>query len=122
MIWNNILVCPEDCGCSFDGTCWRDRSPFDRVGIRGSQMRIKALVVGLRTDKWEGKKGERHQDLITVMDLDKENRLDQMVDFVVPDGTDKVPAVDAIVELGVSHIEPAFGGRLRLRGSIIAGK
>jgi len=116
---NQISACPAGCECTLDGLCWRESVAGRPNSQKGSKMRIKALVVGCRTDSWEGKKGKINQDLLTIMDLDKEHRLDQMVDFVLPNDGSKVPVMDAVVELAVTHIEPAFGGRLRLRGVLM---
>jgi len=83
-------------------------------------MRVKVMVVGSRVDKWDGKRGAREQVLLTVMDIDKEHRLDNMFDYVVTEEERaKPPAVDTIVELAVTHIEQGFGGRLRCKGKLL---
>ena len=76
-------------------------------------MRVKTMVVGTRVDKWNGKRGVRAQVVLTVMDMDRDNRLDNMFDYVLTDEElAKPPAVDTV-------IEPAFGGRLRFKGKVL---
>ena len=83
-------------------------------------MRVKAMVIGSRVDKWEGKRGVREQPLLMVMDMDREHRLDNMFDYVLAeDEQAKPPTVDALVELAVTHIEQGFGGRLRCKGKLL---
>jgi hypothetical protein len=84
------------------------------------------MVVGLRIDKWDGKRGKQEQPVLTVLDLDKEHRFENTFDYVLGEGErEKPPAADALVDLAVTRIEPAFGGRLRFKGKLLtpaAGK
>ena len=64
-----------------------------------SDMRVKTMVVGTRVDKWNGKRGVRAQVVLTVMDMDRDNRLDNMFDYVLTDEElAKPPAVDTVIE------------------------
>lgn len=87
-------------------------------------MRVKMMVVQERADKYQGKRGEVHQRILTCQDLEsfQGQLLLNTVDYILtPEEELAIPAhsLDGKqVELGVREITAGFGGRFRFRGAV----
>jgi len=83
-------------------------------------MRLIGQVIGIGQNTWSGKHGEKTDVFLTLLDTDAEDRYLNTVDYILSaDETKKVPAKDSVVEICVKEMQPAFGGRFRLRGRIL---
>lgn len=83
---------------------------------------MKMMVEIIGHEMFETKRRElRHQ--LACLDIGKECRLLNTFDYSFSNADadkfgDPAMLVGKTLEVGISHIEPAFGGRLRMRGMI----
>ncbi|VGO21714.1 hypothetical protein [Pontiella sulfatireligans] len=84
-------------------------------------MKVKVQILG--HEKFDTKKGVlRHQ--LACLDMDTQKRLINTFDYSYSDLDqdtcgDPEKLIGKIVEIGLTHIEAGFGGRIRTRGEIL---
>jgi len=89
-------------------------------------MQMKAEIVELALDSYQGKRGLVQTHVLTVLDRSAGVRLKNTVDFMLTDEqSTKLPTQDNTklqgmpVELGINDIRAGFGGRMRVTGTVI---
>jgi hypothetical protein len=86
-------------------------------------MKITTLCIGQREDSYMGKRGQVTMQILALLDTDSTHALINTFDLVLTDEDSKKfggKLVGKKVEVGVYQFEPAFGGRLRAKGAILA--
>jgi hypothetical protein len=85
-------------------------------------MKAIVQVISERTDSYTGKRGLVKQQIVACLDADPDHPFYNTFDFVLSDEelqkySGKLQGKR--VELAITNMEPAFGGRLRARGAIV---
>jgi hypothetical protein len=84
-------------------------------------VQIKAAVIQERAEPFQGKRGSGVRHLLLCVDCDSETPLERTFDYLMqPDDVEKYGSRlrDKIVMLGVRDLEPTFGGRIRIKGTL----
>ncbi len=86
-------------------------------------MQATAQVINERLDSYMGKRGKVEQHIVACLDLDNAHPFINTFDFVL--GEDDAKKYSGKiqgkkVQLGITGFEPAFGGRMRAKGQLIA--
>lgn len=88
-------------------------------------MRLKAEIIGVSEDSYQGKRGLVKTCVITLLDRGELPRMRSTVDLLLTDEqSQKLPAHDGKLagrelEVAITEISNAFGGRFRVRGEIV---
>jgi hypothetical protein len=86
-------------------------------------MKAQVQVINERAESFTGKRGKVDQTILSCLDLDAANPFLNTFDYVMSEDEIKKHGgkiQGKKIELGVTNFEPAFGGRLRARGHILA--
>lgn len=85
-------------------------------------MRANAQVINERVDSYTGKRGKVTQRVLSLLDVDPDYAFLNTFDYTLNEeeaGKHSGKLAGKRIELAVTNFEPAFGGRLRARGSIV---
>jgi hypothetical protein len=85
-------------------------------------MRSTLQVISERLDSYTGKRGKVIQKVLSLLDLDPEKPFLNTFDYTLSEEEDKTHSgkiQGKKIELAITNMEPAFGGRLRARGAIM---
>lgn len=85
-------------------------------------MRANLQVISERIDSFTGKRGKVTNKVLSLLDLDPEKPFLNTFDYTMSEEeaekhSGKVQGKK--IELAITNMEPAFGGRLRARGAIM---
>ena len=85
-------------------------------------MRAITQVISERAESFTGKRGKVNQKVLALLDLDPEHPFLNTFDYVLSEDeaekfSGKVQGKK--IELGIMNFEPAFGGRMRARGTVL---
>lgn len=88
-------------------------------------MQMKAEIIDLSTESYQGKRGQVNLPVVTLLDRTDGPRLKNTVDMILTEEQSaKLPTHDGIklagriVLVGITSLEAGFGGRMRVRGSL----
>jgi hypothetical protein len=89
-------------------------------------MQMKAEVIGLGTESYQGKRGQVNLPVLTLLDRTVGTRLKNTVDMILTeDQAAKLPTHDdsklagQLIEVGINDLSAGFGGRMRVKGIIV---
>jgi hypothetical protein len=85
-------------------------------------MRANVQVINERTDSYTGKKGKVTQRVLSLLDTDAEHAFLNTFDYVLNEEEGQKHSgklQGKRLELAITNMEPAFGGRVRARGTIV---
>lgn len=88
-------------------------------------MQLKGEVIAVSQDSYQGKRGMVQQQILTLLDRGPSPRMKSTVDLLLTDEQKtKLPAHDGELvgmelELAITEIGQAFGGRSRIKGEIL---
>lgn len=85
-------------------------------------MRANVQIINERIDSYTGKKGKVTQKVLSVLDTDAEFAFLNTFDYTLNEeeaGKHSGKLQGKRIELAITNMEPAFGGRLRARGAIV---
>ncbi len=86
-------------------------------------MKVNVQVINERAESFTGKRGKVDQTILSCLDLDPAHPFLNTFDYVLSEDEAKKHGgkiQGKKIELGLTNFEPAFGGRLRARGHILA--
>jgi hypothetical protein len=85
-------------------------------------MRATTLVINERQDTYTGKRGKVTQKILALLDTDAEHAFLNTFDYTLNE-EEEVKHSGKLngkrIELAITNMEPAFGGRIRARGCIV---
>ncbi len=85
-------------------------------------MRANAQVIHERVDSYTGKRGKVTQRVLSLLDTDAEFAFLNTFDYSLTEeesARHSAKLAGKRIELAITNFEPAFGGRLRARGTIV---
>ncbi len=85
-------------------------------------MQARAQIISERTQSYTGKRGKVEQTILCCLDLDSTHPFLNTFDYVLNEHEltqHGGKLVGKTVALGITSLEPAFGGRLRAKGQIL---
>jgi len=92
-------------------------------------MILKGEIIECTSESFQGKRGLVTTHVLTILDRTDGARLKNTVDFQLnEEQAQKFPVHEngklagKPIELGVTDIQPGFGGRMRLRGHVLSFK
>jgi len=90
-------------------------------------MQMKAEIIGLGTESYQGKRGQVNLPVLTLLDRTAGVRLKNTVDMVLTEEQSaKLPTHDTEklaglpVEVGIDDLRAGFAGRMRVSGKILS--
>jgi hypothetical protein len=90
-------------------------------------MQMKAEVIGLGVESYQGKRGQVNLPVLTLLDRTDGERLKNTVDMILTeDQSAKLPTHETSklagmsVVVGINDIAAGFAGRMRVRGVLLA--
>jgi hypothetical protein len=85
-------------------------------------MQVKAQVVGERREEFDGRRGEGVNHILLCVDCDIRTPLTNLFEYVMTreEAAEYFGRLrDKIVMLGISELQPIFGGQFRAMGDLI---
>lgn len=90
-------------------------------------MQMKAEIIELGRESYQGKRGQVNLPILTLLDRTAGVRLKNTVDMVLTEEQSaKLPThesaklVGVSVEVGINEISAGFAGRMRVRGEVLS--
>ncbi len=88
-------------------------------------MHMRATIVEVSTDSYQGKRGQVVTHVLTLADRTAGTRVKNNLDFMLTDEQakqfstlDNEKLQDSPIEIGINDIQPGFGGRMRIKGVV----
>lgn len=92
-------------------------------------MILKGEIIEIYEDSYQGKRGQVKTHVLTVLDRTDGPRMKNTIDFrLSEEQASKFPVHEngklqgKPIELGITDIQPGFGGRMRSSGTILQFK
>jgi len=89
-------------------------------------MQMKAEIIGLTNESYQGKRGQVNLPLLTLLDRSEGPRLKNTVDMILTEEQSaKLPSHDSAklagvaVTVGITELSAGFAGRMRVKGELL---